>query len=78
MATKTTRNYFKMIAPDYLRELLQPLIAEVAEDPAGYEIDPAKLGPENSSKLSENVQRLRATVDKYLTRIIDSVNGTPV
>lgn len=78
MATKTTRNYFKMIAPDYLRDLLRPLIEEIAADPNGFEIDPIKLGEGSEAKVQANMERLKTTVEHYLDRIIKSVDSTPM
>eukprot|EP00179_Madagascaria_erythrocladioides_P003782 CAMPEP_0198308766 /NCGR_PEP_ID=MMETSP1450-20131203/1338_1 /TAXON_ID=753684 ORGANISM="Madagascaria erythrocladiodes, Strain CCMP3234" /NCGR_SAMPLE_ID=MMETSP1450 /ASSEMBLY_ACC=CAM_ASM_001115 /LENGTH=793 /DNA_ID=CAMNT_0044011471 /DNA_START=83 /DNA_END=2464 /DNA_ORIENTATION=- len=44
MATKSTRNYMKLIATTYLRDTLGPLIAEVLAAPAGsFEVDPSKV-----------------------------------
>lgn len=43
MSTKTTRNYFRMIAIDYLNDILTPLILEILKNPKGFEIDPRYL-----------------------------------
>jgi len=78
MGTKTTRNYFKMIASSYMKKILEPLANELIANPKGYEIDLKKLGPNTTENLEENQRRLEDMAQKYLTRIVDSVNEIPL
>jgi len=53
MATKTTRNYFKLIGSDYLRTVLSAGVKDVLLNPKGYEVDSSKLISGNRRSLLE-------------------------
>jgi hypothetical protein len=76
MATKTTRNYFKIVASDYLKNMLSPLIIETISYPKGYEVDPLKLPP--NEDINENRNRLVTAVSHYLDTIINSLDDMPL
>mmetsp|Transcript_20990 Transcript_20990/g.29449 ORF Transcript_20990/g.29449 Transcript_20990/m.29449 type:complete len:525 (-) Transcript_20990:103-1677(-) len=82
MATKTARNYLKMVASDYLRNTLVNLIVEVIMNPKGYEIDPKHLqhlpSEELQPTIAANLQRLQNQCQIFLDAIIDSVNDLPM
>lgn len=76
MATKTIRNYFKMVAPDYLRKCVQGLLLEVIGNPHGFEVDPLRLKGEEV--LTDNIKRLNQVANKFLDCFVVSVDEIPL
>jgi len=77
MATKTTRNYFRIIAPDYIKKTLSHLVYETIANPKDFEIDygTSTLPKE---KIAENRENLSNLAQKYLDAIVASLNNIPL
>lgn len=76
MATKTTRNYFLMIAPDYLKNIVQGILAKVIASSFTFEIDSRKI---ISSKIDvqSNIQKLGALVQETIDKVLNSIDSLP-
>jgi hypothetical protein len=75
MATKSVRNYLKLLATSYLTDTMGPIIDEVIKSPAGYEVDPAKVTPDED--VDENMKKLEATAQRVLDAFVKSVANCP-
>jgi GTPase-activator protein for Ras-like GTPase/SH3 domain/Variant SH3 domain len=75
MATKVLTAYSLMVARDYLRKTLKPLIQSVAYSDNGWEINPTRL-PAGQS-LAENTQNLLAAAAMFLSKILRSAEQFP-
>ena len=75
MATKTVRNYFALVAGDYLKGLA-PLIEEIVDNPVGFEVDPSKLQP--GEDVSHNLIKLEKKVTQILEVLLDNVEQVPL
>eukprot|EP00054_Salpingoeca_dolichothecata_P028574 m.218407 g.218407 ORF g.218407 m.218407 type:complete len:2785 (-) comp26259_c1_seq1:68-8422(-) len=72
LATQCTRLYGKA----YLRGTLEPIISHMMDAPdVSYEVDPAKLGPEEN--LEENQKRLQALASQFFEAILNSLGKVP-
>jgi len=76
MATKTSRNYFKMIAPDFLRNALSSLINEVVSNSKGFEVDPKKF--QDGDELNKNIANLKNISQRFLDVITQSLDEVPM
>eukprot|EP00027_Filamoeba_sp_ATCC50430_P010659 CAMPEP_0168562666 /NCGR_PEP_ID=MMETSP0413-20121227/12253_1 /TAXON_ID=136452 /ORGANISM="Filamoeba nolandi, Strain NC-AS-23-1" /LENGTH=1290 /DNA_ID=CAMNT_0008594125 /DNA_START=110 /DNA_END=3979 /DNA_ORIENTATION=+ len=74
-ATKLMGTFTKMIGDQYVHALLQDLINDVLANPSGYEVDPKKV--KDASQIPANVERLKATSQKFLQRILDNSAKAP-
>jgi len=79
IATKTIRNYFKLVASDYLKNSFAPMVIGIINHPNGMEIDPIKLEDNKQlADLPDNLKRLKSSCNDFLNCIFQSVDKMPL
>ena len=75
IASKTLSAYCKSIGSEFLQQMLRAPVTYVAEVPANYEINPAKLP--SGQNIEENIQNLREAVHFFLKNIMIALPQCP-
>ncbi|KAG0375555.1 MAG: hypothetical protein J3R72DRAFT_528012 [Linnemannia gamsii] len=77
MATRLLTVFAKLNGAEYLKSTLQPLLNALMTLPAqgSYELDPARLGPEEDDNI--NFENLKHMAQVFLDTITDSANKVP-
>jgi len=69
-----------MIGKPFLKRVLGSYVKEICDNPseggASFEVDPSKLEP--GENLQKNQQKLQATCSKFLRKIFDSLEDSPL
>eukprot|EP01133_Synstelium_polycarpum_P013744 gene13744-16212_t len=76
-ATKLMTAFTKMRGMPYLTKIITPLVREIVDSPAGYEVDPSKIN-EGSEELMTNMMNLIQMSEKFTDTIIDSLHQLPL
>lgn len=78
IATRLLSVFAKQNGADYVRSVLQPVFAQLAEKPADertFELDPSKVG--SSEDVSKNKQNVVSATELFLNAICASANEAP-
>lgn len=78
IATRLLSVFAKQNGADYVRSVLQPVFAQLAEKPAEertFELDPSKVG--SSEDVSKNKQNVVSATELFLNAICASANEAP-
>ncbi len=87
IATKTVRNFFRMIAPNYLKKAISPLLQETISalkktDEGGtsgyYMFELAEEKLKQKEDLQVHIDYIMKLCQQYLDTIIDSIDYLPL
>lgn len=76
MAIRMIRNYFRILARDYLKQITLPIVHQIMKEKPDFEIDPSKGVP--PEKIKEHANALMEWSQKIFDIVVTSIPKLPL